>query len=254
MLIYNELFQISRGNSGGIEIKDYVGGGRLGKSILIDDSATLTLADGTVVTYKASNYLTNYAGANSVITDEENAKINFQYGEQIVEFEENTKGEYKLVTTSYGLKFKYEKIGNKEEYTGTRYSLKEIYEKDPNGEYKLENGVYSRAEIQYNGPRFSKKGVDVYLLVTFNFIPEGEKFQKTIYKAIQYELVQEPIQIKAYNTSSQENNASNKYEVTSGNTYSIALNKSSTTSPFITANDSNFFKHVSVNMMNTIFS
>jgi len=68
-----------------------------------------------------------------------------------------------------------------------------IYEEDANGKYKYENGEYLICEAGYTGTRYAKKGIKVFLMVTL----DGFAFEKPITNVLEYELIQEEIELQA---------------------------------------------------------
>lgn len=88
-------------------------------------------------------------------------------------------------------------------------SHEDIYVEDSNGKYYY-NATTGKYEIcmdeNYAGPFYSKKGITVYLMITYNFHALNGDGNDVITKVIAYELIQEPITLVATgNVGSVEN-------------------------------------------------
>lgn len=172
------------------------------------------------------------------------ATINFIKGEEIVDYQSDENGEYKFEDGNYVL------IADGEEYLGNKYALKPIYVEDPNGNLVFKNGQYVDAKDDNSSTRYSKKGVQVFLMITFNMIPdENNSYEKTITKVFTYELVQENIEIRGINSNTANgivyNSQSNELEINAGETTTIKLNTNESRSITTTAiTETYFFNHV----------
>lgn len=198
-LIYNELFKIHTADK--YYIYDYVGGEKSSGVINVKLSADVLIQGNSEKTeYVASDYMddsiVDYGAlkvADTVEGDTSTGTINFKHGEVLGE-----------------------KTGNT--------VAKAAYTKDVNGEYKkLSSGEFVKAELGYTGDRYSPKGINVYLIITFNMkFNENKEPEKTVYKVIEYEVVQEDVELVGYNGAiSDINSATNRLKLDAGNTYNI---------------------------------
>lgn len=260
-LIYNELFTIytDAGNSSKY-INDYVDNNTNGTPIRVATTASLILANGeTNVTYKTNTYLDDYSAdaKNSAIKviDDNTAYVNFLQGEEIGSYQKDSSGIYQLVGDEY-------RVITDPLYVGDRYSIKPIYEIDPNGnlyndgdQFKLIDG-----SIDMTGKhRYSKKGVLVYLLINFNLIKTSDgNSEYTFYKALTYELVQEDIEVEGTNGESQINALDRPCEIDAGTETTIYLGSAPNyTDAYIKSkafDEGNFFNHVSFTLGSTAIS
>lgn len=211
VLIYNELFELNAGDGN----QNYFIYGRTEDKtntniIYVEKGATLVLSNGNVVNYDANEYLKSDTNTSAIIIEGDSATVNFLHGETLANATNDAEGEceYKLVVEEG--KSRYVKLSDEEllpskdgGYAGDRYKLEDLY--DTEG---------------------CKKGVTVYLLVTFNLT--GKNF----YKAIEYELVQQDIIMTGYNEDNTINSSLNPYKVEKGE-YTITLNSSSDNTPYI---------------------
>ncbi|MGN0961318.1 MAG: hypothetical protein ACI4PF_03875, partial [Christensenellales bacterium] len=267
-LIYNELFEIyNSADNSSKYIKDYVDSNNSGTSILVSTSANLILANGETCNYNPDTYIDDYTTASknsaiSVSDDKTEATVNFLQGEEIGSYQEDLNGSYKQVID--GTKVRYELI-TEQDYSGTRYSIKPIYEQDNNGNlyYKDDTQTYEAVPSGVDvspEKRYSKKGVIVYLLVSFNLINTSDGGSEyTFYKALTYELVQEEIEIiginKVVDGVAQYNSLTTPYEIDAGKTSTIYLNvKQNSNDALITSKASDekyFFNHVTFSIGST---
>jgi len=250
--IYNEPFVITSAE-GQMQIKDYIGGEGSGMPINITTNNTsLILSDGSPnASYDATKYIEDDSTyVNSAITVDENnlteAKVNFLCGEELGEYVLDENGTYKLNQTTSN----YEKITDTT-YTGDRYSIQTAYVVDDMGEYyKHSNGnkyYYDKnSSDSVDGLRYSKKGVKVYLLITIPLVKTANGNEFTFYKFIEYEILQESVEIVTYNSGGQENSRNNPLEI-NDRIINIPLKRENPNVPHITTvsyNDDYFFDYV----------
>lgn len=198
-IIYNEIFTISDG-TGYKYILDYVDKQTSGNQVKVTLTASIITADGANMTYDANKYLSDTnLHSNSAITvenDTTRAKVNFTQGEETAIYVEDANGDYKLVDGDYTLI-------TESNYSGTRYSLS-AYEKDELGNLYYNSKTNKYESIgSYDIPineRYTKRGVVVHLLITFNVIKTSDNSAlHTFYKVLTYELIQEEIEIVGIN-------------------------------------------------------
>lgn len=71
-----------------------------------------------------------------------------------------------------------------------------VYVKDQNGKYRINsNGDYVVCEPSFTGDRYSKKGIPVFLMISINFKKDEGSPEEIITKAIEFELIQEDINL-----------------------------------------------------------
>lgn len=242
-LIYNELFEITTSDNINYYIKDYINKelGITGRSIKVNKTAYIMLSDGTVKAYNASDYIDDRNGS-AIVKDSEygnsTASVNFLQGEELGRFVEDSEGKYKkVVDKTNENSYTYEPLDGTEAIDIQKYSISGL------------------------GKDGSKMGVKVYLLVTnsFMFNNETNSYEYTFYKAIEYELLQEEIELVGYNspgTSSEAVNSNiNAYEIdktTRRTTIMLGADNNSGAYISIKANNENyFFEHVDFNIIDT---
>lgn len=99
--------------------------------------------------------------------------------------------------------------------------VKDIYERDDNGFYGKDEstGEYFEVDDSYKGERYAKRGIQTFLMITF----DGDVFAKPITKVITYELVQENIEIVSKNGDGSINSDKNPMIVNAGTDNKISL-------------------------------
>lgn len=258
VLIYNEEFEIV---SDAMESKRQYIQARPsedgGTPIYIEEGANVLLSSGSTIAYGSSTYIDSNGGAgqNSAITlGGDNATVNFVQGEEVGYAVEDEQGLYKQVVSG-----NYQLIEKDEDTSGiTRYSIKPIYVEDNYGDFYLDtDGTYKVLNASqlstYTGTRYSKKGVTVYLLVTFNVMKTSSgSSEYTFNRTISYELIQENIEVIGYNSANSINSQQNPYEVAGGQTIEIPLGNSGNSNAFIrttAGKETYFFNHVSFSIV-----
>lgn len=268
-LIYNELFTIfTTPDNTSKYILDYVDSNDSGTRILVDTTASLILASGeTDKLYNPNTYIDDSStqSKNSAIkvnTDGTSAKVNFLQGEEIGSFQKDSNGTYKQIID--GSKIRYEVITDSE-YRGDRYAVKAVYEQNINGNLYFNNNTQEFEVITSSihvepEQRYAKKGVIVYLLITFNIIKtDNNSSEYTFYKALTYELVQEEIEIVGINKieggQSEINSSSKPLEIKAGQETTIYLNLAPKASDAkittIASDEKYFFNHVTFSIGST---
>lgn len=228
MLIFNELFVITQPKDN--SSSPYIADGNRGNITLTNDVKIL-LSDGSLKTYSSETYLVSYTDSTKgainpdSIEGNSTATINFQQGEQLGVFVEDTNGTYKLCADGH-----YELLTEEE---------------------KNNRQITKYSPVEYDETNWTdKKGVMVYLLVAFNIGSKQDgKYDYTFYRTISYELVQENIGIVGYNGDKTANSTTNRCVVDSNTRNLEILVGSQSTSgiPYIVTSafgQSMFFDHV----------
>ena len=178
VLIYNEKFVIYSGTDASNNTYYYITTNGSISNVNVNKEVKLSLEDGSSLDYDATYYLP--------IKDDKGNAIN------VVNKDDSGKAT---------INFKQGEV------------LKG-FEKDKNGNYILKNGEYVKANATTaaNEQRYSKKGVKTFVIVSFYVT----SMQKTIYKAIEYQILQEDIELVGYNADGGENSKQNQYIVEAG--------------------------------------
>lgn len=121
-------------------------------------------------------------------------------------------------------------------------TIRYVYVEDIHGLYKKVGDNYEVAGDEYVGQRYDKKGIQTFLMITF----DGDVYKKPITKVITYELIQEDINIVAKNSDGTINAENNPMMVLSGtdNVIQIANGGNNSINIASPIDRLSFFKHV----------